>query len=223
MTEKRKFIQLMDRYQEVHLTACAVSKLPNVDKLTELDGFEDYFVEPNQKWLEDPNHERAWVKIYRKLNPEADSVPFGGNQQIAIPMPFLGTGAVDCWGELQLNLKFALIRNGARKQLEQVKLGRHRSYDSRILGWADETKPIVPKQTQKDHAYVSLRFYHEDRRPEIPGDWRWEPLYLGIGTAAENNKRFFRIDVFWQKEKIVVTARPLNDSPLSIQVPEFLR
>ena len=203
--KRQKFIRVQ-RHPELHITACAVSKMANADRLSELEEYKNYLVEPNQKWLENPADERAWVKIYYKLDPKNDSVIEGRAQTILIPMIFWGEGLKECWAELQIMIK----------KFETVKLGRHQSYDIRIREWLKETKPIVPKKDAGTHGYIALRFYHQDNFPKNQPDWHFEPVYAAIA-----GKDFYRIDAIWQNEEIKIAATFLNtDSP---EIPKFLR
>lgn len=222
--DNRKFV-MVHSHHELHITACAASKMADVDGLPSVDGYEDYFTEPNAKWLKNPADEHAWVKVY--LSPKStkyNSVINGRAQTVTIPMEFLGENVNECWGELQFLIKQTIVRSGKLVKLELVKLGRHRSYDPRIGQWVSETKPIEPK-TKKDydnrpstqgHYYISLRFFHQDHRPEKPADWRFEPVYISV--AGED---FYRIDVVWQDKEIVITATLLDDD--SDEIPTFLR
>lgn len=213
--DARKFTQ-MHGHIEVHLTACAVSKMAKVDLLPEVPEYADYFIEPNAQWVKDSSHERAWVKVYHSIDRQTTSVIKGRIQTITIPMPFLGESREECWGELQILLKRKTIRGGRQQTLELVKFGRQRSYDSRVGQWVSETKTIEPKMDGGTHAYISLRLYHQDHRPETPADWRFEPLYVSV--AGED---FYRIDAVWQDESIVITATLLDDD--SEELPKFLR
>ena len=109
----QKFVSFFD-FKEIHLTACAVSKMAGVDRLPELAEYGKYFAEPNQKWLENPSDERARVKIYFKLRPETDSVTTGRVQKIRIPMPFLGDSPDECWGELHMLIRKTIVRSGKK-------------------------------------------------------------------------------------------------------------
>lgn len=205
--EKRQKFVMVQRHSELHITACAVSKMASADCLSELEEYKNYFVEPNQKWLENPADERAWVKVYYKLDPKNDSVIRERVQTIIIPMTFLGASSKECWAELQLMIK---------KQFEIIKLGRHTCFDTRIGKWVEETKPMVPKKDASTHGYVALRLYHQSYLPEIPGNWHFEPVYAVI---AGND--FYRIDAIWQNEEIAITATLLDDN--SPEIPKFLR
>lgn len=204
--EKWKFVRLFGRH-EVHLTTCAVTKDAVVNySLLLTTEFDDYFVEPNQFWNRDPNHERALLKVY-KQNPEEDSTYWDPVVQIVkIPMPFLGHDSSDGWGELQF-----LIKEPAT-----VKLARQRSFDTRVNKWVEETKPIQPKTDFGTHAYLALRFYHQDHLPPIPDDWHFEPVYVSVRSSD-----FYRIEVLWEKEEITITVIRLSkDSP---EIPKHLR
>lgn len=214
-TARQKFMQIYG-HQELHITACAVSKMAGVDRLPELKDFENFFVEPNQKWQENPANERAWVKVYYKLNPKTDSAVSGLSQIIIIPMPFLGESSKECWGEIQLMIKKQTVRNGRMTNLETVKLGRHQCYDTRVGSWVPEAKPIIPKKDTSTHGYVALRLYHHNNLPENHSGWHFEPVYVSV--AGEN---FYRIDAEWDDEKIVIIATPLDGD--SSEIPEFLK
>lgn len=215
--KRQKFIQVRD-HTMLHITACAVSKIAGVDRLPELEDFENFFVEPNQKWQENPAHERAWVKVYYRLNPKTDSaITISGlAQSITIPMPFLGESFKECWGEIQLMIKKQTVRNGRLINLKTVRLGRHQCYDTRVGNWVPETKSIMPKKSAGTHDYVALRLYHQNNLPENHSDWHFEPVYVSV--AGEN---FYRIDAEWDDEKIVIIATPLDDD--SSEIPEFLK
>lgn len=215
-TEKRqKFVQVHNN-PELHITACAVSKMDGVDCLSELEEYKDYFVEPNQKWLENQSDPFAWVKVYYELNPKTDSVIAGQVQVIKIPMPFLGENFKECWGEIQLCVKKQTVRNGNTINLKDTKLGRHTCFDTRVGKWVEETKPIAPKKDAGTHGYVALRLYHQDYLPENQPDWRFKPVYAVI--AGDD---FYRIDAEWRGEEITVTATLLSDD--SPEIPRFLR
>ena len=214
---QQKFVQV-HRHPELHITACAVSKMTGVDRLSELEEYQDYSVEPNQKWLENPADERAWVKVYHKLDPEKDSAIGDRIQTIIIPMTFLGENHRECWGELQIKIKRQTVRNNRLVNFEAVKLGRNEYFDTRISGgqWVPETQPIVPKKDEGTHGYVALRLYHQDHLPENQSDWRFAPLFASIA-----DKNFYRIDAIWQNEEIRIVATLLdNKSP---EIPKFLR
>jgi hypothetical protein len=131
-------------------------------------------------------------------------------------MEFLGENYKECWGELQILLKRTVVVNGKKVNLEAVKFGRHQCYDSRVGKWVPETKPIEPKTDKGTHGYISLRFYHQDHKPETPADWHWEPLYISV--AGED---YYRIDIGWWGENIVITANLLDDD--SNEIPKFIR
>lgn len=225
--KKQKFVTVHDN-RELHITACAVSQ--NVDELAVVDADNDFFVEPNQQWIDweeavmecteeqcpPAKPERAWVKIYRNLNPKTDSVTTGQVQSVKIPMQFFGESSKECWAEIQLMIKKQVIRDGHLVNLNAVKLGRHKCYDTRVGEWVPETKPIVPKKDAGTHGYVALRLYHQNFLPENQPDWRFEPLYAAIA-----NKDFYRIEADWRGEKITITATLLNDD--SSEIPRFLK
>ena len=216
---ERKFVQVYDN-RELHITACAVSKLPGIADFSKIEGYENYFSESNQKQLENPANERAWVKVYYKLNPGTDSRIKGRVQTINIPMPFLGESHKECWGEIQFCVKKQIVRNGNLINLKHVKLGRHTCFDTRIGKWVEETKLIEPKNDQglsgRSHYYISLRLYHQNYLPEVLGNWHFEPVYTVI--AGED---FYRIDAIWQNEEITITATLLDDD--SDEIPKFLK
>lgn len=213
--KRQKFVMVHDN-RELHITACTVSKMDGVDRLSELEEYNNYFVEPNQKWLENQSDPFAWVKVYYKLNPKTDSVIAGQVQAIKIPIPFLGENYKECWGEIQLLVKKKVIRNGNTINLRDVKLGRNMCFDTRVGKWVEETKPIVPKKDAGTHGYIALRLYHQDFLPENQLDWHFEPLY-----AVVADKDFYQIDADWRDEEITITATLLNDD--SPEIPKFLR
>lgn len=202
----QKFVKMHGR-QEIKITACAVSKMAGVaDRLPEIEEYKNYFVEPNQKWLENPLNERAWVKVYCSINPETDLVTVQKVQVLKIRMPFLGDDHKECWGELQFLIK----------EPKLVKLVRHRSFDTRINQWVEEKKLIQPKTDFGNHAYLALRFYHQDYLPEIPDNWHFEPVFIFI---PDNN--FYEVYVRWGKEEIIVTTALLDRS--SSEIPKLLK
>ena len=212
---RQKFVQ-MHGHKEVQITACAVSKMDSVDCLSGLQEYENYFVEPNQKWLEKQSDPLAWVKVYYKINPEGDIATAEQTQILKIPMPFLGDNYGECWAELQIMIKRTMIRNSKSVRLNPVQLGRHKSYDTRIEKWAPETKPITPKKDLETHSYISLRFYHQNHLPPVPADWHFEPVYVSVA-----GKDFYRIDALWSGEEITVAAALLDsDSP---EIPKHMR
>lgn len=224
--KKQKFVMVHDN-RELRITACAVSQ--NVDELAAVEIDMDFFVEPNQQWIDweeavmecseesspPAKPERAWVKVYRVLNPKTDSVIAGQVQSIKIPMPFLGESSKECWAEIQLMIKKQVIRDGHLVNLNAVKLGRHKCYDTRVGEWVPETKPIVPKKDAGTHGYVALRLYHQDYLPENQPDWHFEPVYAAV------DGKFYRIDANWQNEEIVIMITLLSDN--SPEIPKFLR
>ncbi len=221
--EKQKFVQVHGN-QELHITGCAVSKMAGIDKLSEVEGFNDFFVEPNAKWLKNPTDDRARVKVYYNLYGKVDSVSkiVGRVQVVKIPMLFLGESVDECWGELQINVKRLVTRLGEKIELKPVKFGRHQSFDPRCgqFGeWVKETKPIELKKEHDKlgtHYYLPLRFYHKNYLPEHQSDWHFEPVYA---LVANNN--FYRIDAIWQGEEITITATLLDND--SSEIPKFLR
>ncbi len=205
-TRERKFVRVFG-HNEIHLTACAVIKKLSVDsfvRLSELNA--SYIEEPNQFWNRDPNHERALLKIYQY---QKEWIHYFENplirQTVGITMPFLGHDSSDGWGELQFLIK----------KPTAVKLARHRSFDTRINRWVEETKNIQPKTDLETHAYLALRFYHRDYLPPVPGDWRFEQVYVSV-----RNSDFYRIDVSWEKEEITIRATRLKKD--SSEIPKHL-
>lgn len=218
---EQKFVQVYDN-RELHITACAVSKMIGIDHLSELEEYKNYFVEPNRKWLENQSDLFAWVKVYYKLIPTTDSIIIEQVQTIKIEMPFFGKSVDECWGEVQINVKRTVLRYGKKIDLELVKFGRHKSFDPRrgeFGEWVEETKPIEPKKERDNlgtHYYISLRLYHQDYLPENQPDWCFESLFVSI-----SGKDFYRIDAVWQKEKITITATPIDGD--SNEIPKFLK
>ena len=212
---EQKFVQVYYN-RELHITACAVSKMTGVDRLSELEEYKNYFVEPNQKWLENQSDPFAWVKVYYKINPKIDSVIIGRIQTVITPMTFLGESYKECWAELQLMIKKQITKNGRLVNFETVKLGRHQNYDPRVREWASETKPMAPKKNAGTHGYIALRFYHKNHLPENQSDWHFEPIYVAI-----TGKDFYRIDAIWQNEEITITATLLDSD--SSEIPKFLK
>lgn len=214
--EIQKFVRVHNN-QKFHVTACAVSQ--NVDMLASVGS--DFFIEPNRQWadwakavMECPKElcppakpERAWVKVYRNLCEEGWSVYkiAGQVQIIKLPMRFLGESHKECWGEIQIRVK-----------QKDIKLGRHKCFDTRVGKWVEETKPIAPKKDANMHGYVALRFYHQSYLPENQPDWHFEPVY-----AATADKDFYLIYAHWRNEEISIAATPLNSD--SSEIPEFLR
>ncbi|MDO8676221.1 MAG: hypothetical protein Q7K16_01015 [Candidatus Azambacteria bacterium] len=211
----QKFVRV-HQHQELHITACAVSKMASVDRLSELEEYNNYFVEPNQKWLENQSDPFAWVKIYCKINPKNDSVIIGQVQTVITHMTFLGESHKECWGEIQFCIKKQIIRNGIMINLKNVKLGRNACFDTRVGKWVEETEPIVPKKGSDSHEYIALRLYHQGHSPENQPDWHFEPLFVYIA-----GKSFYRIDATWQSEEITIIATKLNND--SSEIPKFLR
>ena len=214
--EKRQKFVRVHRHQELHITACAVSKMAGVDRLSELEEYKYYFVEPNQKWLENQSDPFAWVRVYHKINPKTDSVIIGRVQTIIIPMTFLGESSKECWGDLQLSIKRQIVRNGNLINLEKIAFGRHKCYDTRIGKWIEETKPIVPKKDAGTHGYIALRLYHLNYLPENQPDWYFDSLFVSIA-----GKDFYRIDTTWQNEEITIIITLLDDD--SDEIPKFLK
>lgn len=206
VSEIQKFVRVHNN-QELHITACAVSKMAGVDRLSELEEYNNYSVEPNQKWLENQSDPFAWVKVYYDLRGKVDSISktTGQVQIIELPMQFLGESHKECWGEIQIRVK-----------QKDIKLGRHKCFDTRVGEWVPETKPIVPKKDAGTHGYIALRLYHQSYFPENQPYWHFEPIYAAIA-----GKKFYRIDAGWFDEKITVVAALLNGN--SSEIPEFLR
>ena len=204
-TGNQKFVRLFDR-NEIHLTACAVTKRIDISSLLGLAEFGDYYREPNQFWKRDPRHERALLKVYKR-DPKGLLTYWGPVVQIfEIPMMFWGSNSNDGWGELQF-----LIKKPAA-----VKLARCLSFDTRVNQWVKETKLIQPKTDFGTHAYLALRFYHQDYLPPVPDDWRFEPVYVSI-----KNSDFYKIDVWWEMEKIKIRVTMLDKN--SPEIPKHLK
>lgn len=204
-TEERKFVRLFG-HNEIHLTACAVTKnVVGISLIETVEEIGDYFSEPNQFWKRDPNHERALLKVYRR-NPAKNMVCCDNIQILKIPMPFLGHDSSDGWGELQF-----LIKKPAA-----VKLARDYSFDTRVNRWMKETNLIQPKNDMGTHTYLALRFYHQSYLPPVPGDWHFEPVYVSVRSSG-----FYRIDVSWEKEEIKITVTMLNKD--SSEIPKHLK
>lgn len=205
--EEGKFVKMFGR-SEIRLTACAVSKDQDFYHTFLYFGFRDkYFWEPNQFWQRDPKHERALVKYYKR---EVDrySLCYDAIQTVKIPMPITGINADNNWGELQFLIKAPRL----------VKLARHRSFDTRVNQWVEETKLTQPKTNFIDHCYLSLRFYHQDRLPPIPSDWHFEPVYVSVMNFK--CVMFYKIDVLWEKEEIKITVTVLEKN--SPEIPKHL-
>lgn len=205
-TGNQKFVRLFD-HNEVHITACAVTKNKDTCFLLGLNKLVNYFVEPNQFWKRDPNHERALLKVY-KCDPAENSIYIchDNARTLKIPMPFLGHDSSDGWGELQFLIKAPVV----------VKLARNRSFDTRVNKWVPETQLIQPKNDMGTHAYLALRFYHQDYLPPVPDDWRFEPVYVSV-----RNSSFYRIEVLWKENETTVVTTMLNkDSP---EIPKHLK
>lgn len=202
-TGNQKFVRLFG-HPEVHITTCAVTKdLATNSRLSTISLFYDHFTEPNQFWQRDPNHERALLKVYKRY-PE---IIFCNNvQALTIPMLFLGHDSSDGWGELQF-----LIKKPAA-----VKLARNCSFDTRVNKWVEETKLIQPKTDLGTHAYLALRFYHQDYLPPVPSDWHFEPVYVSL-----RNSDFYRIDILWEREEIKITVTMLDKN--LPEIPKHLR
>lgn len=207
--ETRKYIKVSP---EVGVTVCAVTKdISALDMLAESE-FDDHFVEPNRYWRNDPSHDMARLKVYKR-DPESP-----------IPMQFLGHDANDGYGELQIRIKEKIVRYRNNQKmvvtLRPILIGRHRSFDTRIgeFGeWTAETRPIQPKKNQDPVYYLPFRFYHADHLPKMPGGWHWEPVHISIG-----GKEFYKIDnLSWKEKEITFTITPLDkDSP---EIPEHIR
>lgn len=214
--EEGKFVRMFGR-SEIRLTACAVTKDRNFNNVVA-----DIIIETNQFWNRyPPHHERALLKMYMK-NPGNYSISKGAVWVIKIPMEFLGNDSNDGWGELQFLIKVPRL----------VRLARHRSFDTRVNQWVEETKPIQPRTDHGDHYYLSLRFYHQDHLPPVPNNWRWEPVYVSImsqgdysplrgmaGAAWEFD--FYKIEVFWEKEVIKITVTALESN--SLEIPKHMK
>lgn len=199
--EEGKFVRMFDRH-EVRLTACAVTKDRNFNNVVS----NDIIIKSNQFWDRyPPHHERALLKMYIR-NPGGNLICDDSNQTLRIPMPFLGHDSADGWGELQFLIK----------EPKLVKLARRRSFDTRVNKWIEETQLIQPKTDLETHAYLALRFYHQDYLPPIPGDWHFEPVYVSVRNSA-----FYRIDVFWEKEEIEITTTVLYKN--SSEIPKHLK
>lgn len=205
--EKGKFVRIFDS-SEVRLTACAVTKHVPSSSLLELDYFRGYFSEPNQFWHRDPNHERALLKIYKRdLNLKEQSTFWGPTGQIIeIPMLFWGNNSADGWGELQFLIK----------EPKLVRLARHYSFDTRVNKWVEETQLIQPKTDLGTHAYLALRFYHQDYLPPVPSDWHFEPVYVSVKKSV-----YYKIDVLWESDEIEITTTVLDKN--SPEIPKHLR
>lgn len=186
--EEGKFVRMFGK-SEIRLTACAVSR--------DFVSFVNYFCEPNQFWSRDPKHERALVKYYKR-EVHGHSMCFGPTQIIKIPMLFPGANSNDGWGELQFLIKAPRL----------VRLARHRSFDTRVNQWIEETKPIQPKADFGNHSYLSLRFYHQDHLPPTPSNWYFEPVYVSVMNL--NCVMFYRIDVWWENEEIKIGVFSLD-------------
>ena len=211
-----KFVKV-DNRKEIQITACAVSKMDGVDCLSKLLEYANYFVEPNQAWLSKQDDPFAWVKVYYKINPESDSITTGAVQVIKIPMEFLGEDQNECWAEVQILTKPIAVKNDTGdEEFVWPKLGRHQSYDKRVGKLVDETEPMIPKKDMITHRYVSLRLYYQDHLPEVPENWRFEPVY-----AAVADRNFFRIDAEWKNEEITIIANLLDGN--SPEIPSFLK
>ena len=209
---KQKFVRLFGR-NEIHLTACAVTKTVMGKFFAANIDIRDYFLEPNQFWQRNPDHERALLKIYKR-DPKDNTICHGtwlynDTQILKIPMPFLGRDSSNGWGELQF-----LIKEPAK-----IKLARNRSFDTRVNKWVKETKVIAPKTDLGTHAYLALRFYHQDYLPPIPGDWHFEPVYVSV--MSQMRLMFYKVDVFWEKEEIKITVNALDKD--SSEIPKHLR
>lgn len=219
--EEGKFVRMFGR-SEIRLTACAVTRDLEFDYTFLNFGFSDkYFREPNQFWQRDNKHERALVKFYKR-GIDRCSLCYDATQNVKIPMPFTGTNSENGWGELQFLIKAPRL----------VKLARHRSFDTRVNKWVEETKVIQPKTEFRDHSYLALRFYHQGDLPQIPADWRWEPVFVSIMNPKRPSPLpsmpgpfwefcFYRIDVFWEKEEINITVTILEKN--SSEIPKHLK
>lgn len=204
MANEQKFVRAFD-HPEVHLTACAVTKNTDVISLVSDELSEYYFEEPNQFWKRDPHHERALLKVYKR-NPAKNLHLFEFIQTLKIPMPFLGHDSSDGWGELQFLIKTPRL----------VKLARHRSFDARVNQWVNETQLIQPKNDLETHAYLALRFYHQDHLPPVPSDWRFEPVYVSV-----RNELFYEIYLRWEGGEITVVMAELSGKGCN-RIPKHL-
>lgn len=202
--EEGKFVGMFGR-SEIRLTACAVTKDRDFNNVVS----NDLIIETNQFWDRyPPHHERALLKMYRK-NPGENLIYCDSNQILKIPMLFLGNGSNDGWGELQFLIKAPRL----------VKLARHRSFDTRVNKWIPETQLIQPKTDLGTHAYLALRFYHQDYLPPVPDDWHFEPVYVSVMNL--NCAMFYRADVLWEKEEIRITVTAMDEE--SSEIPRHLK
>jgi|SRR3989344_3343922 len=220
--EEGKFVRMFGR-SEIRLTACAVTKNVDTGFLLGQNRATDYFVEPNQFWTRDRNHERASIKVYRKR--VCDHSLFNDTTQtVKIPMPFLGSDSDDGYGELQFLIKAPRL----------VKLARHRSFDTRVNEWVEETEVIQSKTEFRDHSYLALRFYHQDHLPQVPDNWHWEPVYVSVMYHRGPSSPFahdavgpfwefcfYRIWVFWEKDEIEITVNTISGD--SSEIPKHLK
>lgn len=203
--EGGKFVRMFNRH-EVRLTACAVTKHQPSSSLLGITKFADYFGEPNQFWKRDPNHERALLKIYKRDHHEERFTCCDNIQTLKIPMPFWDNNSNDGWGELQFLIKEPNV----------VKLARRHSFDTRVNKWIEETQLIQPKTNLETHAYLALRFYHQDYLPPVPSDWHFEPVYVSIRNSA-----YYKIDVLWEEDEIEITTMVLDKN--SPEIPKHLK
>lgn len=223
--EEGKFVRMFGR-NEIRLTACAVTKDQNFyHEFLDFGSGDTYFWEPNQFWQRDPKHEQALVKFYKR-EVYRHSLCYNATQTVRIPMPFPSNNPDNGWGELQFLVKAPRL----------VRLARHRSFDTRVNQWVEEKKLIQPKTDLGNHAYLALRFYHQDHLPPVPSDWRFEPVYVSVsamsqgrfsplfgmaGPSWELETDFYRIDVFWEKEEIKITVTVLGKN--SPEIPKHLK
>lgn len=205
--EEDKFVRMFDRH-EIRLTACAVTKNTDTNFLLGQNKLNTYLKEPNQFWNRDPKHERASIKVYKR-SIHNHSLCHDTTQTVKIPMPFLGHDSSDGWGELQFLIK----------EPKLVKLARHRSFDTRVNQWVEETQLIQPKTDFGTHAYLAIRFYHQSYLPETPSDWRFEPVYVSVMNLK--CVTFYRIDVFWEKEEVKITVTVMDEE--SSEIPRHLK
>lgn len=208
-TGEQKFVRLFG-HNEIHLTACAVTKnVVGFSLIETVEEIGDYFSEPNQFWKRDINHERALLKVYKRDPKEHVICDALIKEIVRIPMPFLGHNSSDGWGELQFLIKKPTV----------VKLARCRSFDTRVNKWVEETKLIQPKTNFETHAYLALRFYHKDYLPPVPKDWHFKPVYVSIVSAMI--RVVYEIDVLWENEEIEIMTTLLDeDSP---EIPKHLK
>lgn len=220
--EEGKFVRMLGR-NEVRLTACAVTKHSEFDRIFTNSSLSDkYFREPNQFWQRNNEHERALVKFYKR-DIYKHSLSYDAVQIVEIPMLFPGSNSDDSWGELQFLIKSPRL----------VRLARHYSFDTRVNQWVEETKLIQPKTDLGAHTYLALRFYHQGHLPQIPDNWHFEPIYVSVmyhegptslfahdDVAPFWKFSFYRINVLWEQEiKIIIDALDNNSSEIPKHLP----